>query len=132
MYQGQPSIRFHLFLIMLCLISGRGFVGFAQEKKDPFHAEEKPRMAPDRMDTLTNRSHFLLEESHLEFKLKLVENNLTIENLREDGILEIYNIMGSKVFNRRVKAGTTEVTLPVPRGYYIIKIGKFARKIAIK
>ena len=154
MYQGQPAIRFHLFLIILCLISGRGFVGFAQEKKNPFHAEEKPRMIPERIDTLvhdfvgssssgmvlnpnrpdtlTNRSHFLLEESHPEIKLKLVENNLTIENLREDGILEIYNIMGSKVFNRRVKAGTTEITLPVPRGYYIIKIGKFTRKIAIK
>jgi len=65
-------------------------------------------------------------------KIKLTGNRLTIEDLPENEVLEIYNIMGTMVFNQRVNAGTTQVTLPVPRGYYIIKIGKFTRKIAIK
>lgn len=72
------------------------------------------------------------EEPQDKTKIKLAGNLLIIENLPQEGILEIYNIMGTMVFNRRVKAGTTEVTLPVSRGYYIIKIGKFTRKIAIK
>lgn len=65
-------------------------------------------------------------------KIKLVDNRLIIENLPEDGILEIYNIMGVKVYNRRVKAGTNQQYLSLPKGYYIIKIGTFTRKIAIK
>jgi hypothetical protein len=40
--------------------------------------------------------------------------------------------MGVKVYNRRVKAGTNQYILSLPKGYYIIKIGKLTRKIAIK
>lgn len=63
--------------------------------------------------------------------IKLSENRLTIENLPKDDILEIYNIMGVKVFTRRVKAGTNEYTLSLSKGFYILKIGKFTKKIAI-
>ena len=73
----------------------------------------------------------LLEPDN-EIKIKLLENRLTLENIPEDGMLEVYNIMGVKVYSRCVRAGIAEVTLTVPRGYYIIKIGKFTRKIAIK
>lgn len=64
--------------------------------------------------------------------IKMVGNRLTVENLPKDDVIEIYNIMGSKVFNRRVKAGTNEYDISLPRGYYIIKIGKFTRKIVIR
>lgn len=67
-----------------------------------------------------------------ETRIKLTGNQLVIEDLPGDGILEIYNIMGAKVFNRRVKAGTNQYILSLPKGYYIIKIGKLTRKIAIK
>lgn len=72
------------------------------------------------------------EEPQDKTKIKLTGNRLIIEDLPEDGVLEIYNIMGVKVFNRRVKAGTNQYILSLPKGYYIIKIGKFTRKIAIK
>ena len=65
-------------------------------------------------------------------KIKVIENRIIIENLPKDELLEIYNIMGVKVFSRRVKAGTNEYTLSLSRGYYIIKIGEITRKIAIR
>lgn len=64
--------------------------------------------------------------------IKLTGSQLIVENLPEDGILEIYNIMGAKVFQRRVKAGTNQYILSLPKGYYIVKIGKFTRKFALK
>lgn len=72
------------------------------------------------------------EEPQEKSKIKLVDNQLIIENLLEDGTLEIYNIMGVKVYNRRVNAGTSQQFLSLPKGYYIIRIGKLTRKIAIK
>jgi len=51
---------------------------------------------------------------------------------RTDGLLEIYNIMGVRVYNRRIKAGTHTFTLNLPKGYYIIKIGKITKKVAIR
>lgn len=65
-------------------------------------------------------------------KVVITENRLIVENLPKDNILEIYNIMGVKVFTRRLKSGTNEYHISLPRGYYIIKIGKFTKKIAIK
>ncbi len=75
-----------------------------------------------------------IPQSILQDSLKVVftESRLIIENLPTDNILEIYNIMGAKVYTRRLKSGTNEYNISLPKGYYIIKIGKFTKKIAIK
>lgn len=65
-------------------------------------------------------------------KVVFTESRLIVENLPTDNILEIYNIMGAKVYTRRLKSGTNEYHISLPKGYYIIKIGKFTKKIAIK
>ena len=65
-------------------------------------------------------------------KIKFSESTLIIENLPKDDVLEIYNIMGAKVYTRRIKSGTNEYQITLPRGYYIIKIGKFTKKIAVR
>lgn len=73
-----------------------------------------------------------LENIQDKTKIKVIGNQLYIEYLPVDDILEIYNIMGVKVYNHRVKAGTNHIVLPLSKGYYIIKIGKLTRKVAIK
>lgn len=106
----------------------------------PLHAREGSpdslQLALDslqaRLDSLQRGPLLQVEEQNEEIKLKLQGNRLTVENLPGDELLEVYNIMGVKVYNRRIRAGITEVALPLARGYYIIKIGKFTRKIAIK
>lgn len=100
--------RFYTILLIAILLGGIGFPLLSQ-----VNPEKSAMEAPEKV------------------KIKLSENRLTIENLPKDDILEIYNIMGVKVFTRRVKAGTNEYTLTLPKGFYILKIGKVTKKIAI-
>ncbi len=85
-----------------------------------------------RIDNRRSVDRFSREEVSPEIKLKLSGNRLIIENIPTDGIVEVYNIMGTKILQQKVRAGSAEIPLSVPRGYYIIKIDKFSRKIAIK
>ncbi len=102
-----------------------------QEKKeteDPLlkHDKDQAEKPPLRTEMQTNG------EPDDKVKIKMGRNHLTIENLPRDGVLDIYNIMGAKVYSRRVKAGTNQYILSLPRGYYILKIDKYTRKIAVK
>lgn len=85
-----------------------------------------------RIDNRRSVDRFSLEEVSPEIKFKLSGNRLIIENIPTDGMVEVYNIMGAKILQQKVRAGSAEISLSVPRGYYIIKIDKFSRKIAIK
>ncbi len=114
--------RYCFLLLMIYLASGVGFSQSALRNSDPFGMEEQQ----NRLE-LQNE-----EEAEDKTKIRLNGNRLIIEDLPEDGVLEIYNIMGAKVYNRRVKAGTNQYILSLPRGYYIIKIGKLTRKIVIR
>lgn len=117
------------------------------QKGDTIQHKEQPQHSPDEsqdtvgiqsIETLQNATQlqdqrlFNNEEPQEKTKIRLTGNRLIIEELPQDGILEIYNIMGAKVYNRRAKAGTNEYILSLPKGYYIVKIGKFTRKIAVK
>jgi hypothetical protein len=74
----------------------------------------------------------IVEENVPETKIKLAENRLIIENLPKDGVLEVFSIVGVKVYTRKVKAGTNEYQLDLPKGYYIIRIGDLVKKILLK
>ncbi len=74
----------------------------------------------------------IMEEAVPETKIKVTENRLVIENLPKDGVLEIFSIVGVKVYTRKVKAGTNEYQLDLPKGYYIIRIGDLVKKILLK
>lgn len=86
----------------------------------------------NRLDSLREKHPVVQKREPNEIKVKLAENRLTIENLEQDGVLEVYNIMGAKVYTQRVKAGTSTHILSLPKGYYIIRIGKYSRKIAVR
>lgn len=49
----------------------------------------------------------------------------------EDETLEVYNIAGVKVASYPVDAPEKTITLTVPRGVYILRVGKVARKVNI-
>ncbi len=67
-----------------------------------------------------------------ETKISISEGRLVIENLDADSVLEVYSIVGVKVYSIKVKAGTNEYPLNLPKGYYIIRIGSIAKKIALR
>ncbi|MDO5664590.1 MAG: T9SS type A sorting domain-containing protein [Bacteroidia bacterium] len=74
----------------------------------------------------------VMEENILETKIRVSENRLVIENLPKDGVLEVFSIVGTKVYTQKVKAGTNEYQLNLPKGYYIIRIGDLVKKILLK
>lgn len=49
----------------------------------------------------------------------------------EDKTLEVYNIVGVKVTSYTIDAPEKTITLSVPRGIYILRVGKVARKVNI-
>ncbi|WP_294080584.1 T9SS type A sorting domain-containing protein [Proteiniphilum sp. UBA5384] len=121
------------FLLLMCLAFGIGFSLFAQENPDTLVVEKQKEILTENNEKPKIKEERRNEgESQEKTKIKITGNQLIIEDLSQDGVLDIYNIMGAKVFNRRVKAGTNQYTLSLPRGYYIIKIGKITQKIAIK
>lgn len=74
----------------------------------------------------------VMQENVPEIKIKVSDNRLIIENLPKDDVLEIFNIMGVKVYTQRVKAGTNEYPINLPKGFYIIRVGTITKKIAVK
>ena len=74
----------------------------------------------------------VMEENVTETKIKVSENRLIIENLPKDGVLEVFSIVGIKVYTRKIKAGTNEYQLNLPKGYYIVRVGDLVKKILLK
>lgn len=79
-----------------------------------------------------NQSSIQMTETEEETKISISENRLVIENLKQDSILEVYSIVGVKVYSIKIKAGTNEYPLNLPKGYYIIRIGSITKKIALR
>lgn len=52
-------------------------------------------------------------------------------NGAEDQTLEVFNIAGVKVASYAIDAPEKTITLTVPRGVYILRVGKVARKVNI-
>lgn len=79
-----------------------------------------------------NQNSIQMTETEEETKISISENRLVIENLKQDSILEVYSIVGVKVYSIKIKAGTNEYPLNLPKGYYIIRIGSITKKIALR
>ena len=114
----MKRFRYILLLLLLCCIR---LPALAQENDSVWITAELA-------DTIKQGK----EKQKPEMIVKVVENRIYVENIQREVILEIYNIMGVKVLSRRVKAGTNEYTLSLPKGYYILKIGKITKKIAVR
>lgn len=56
--------------------------------------------------------------------------NIRVQNAH-GATLEIYNITGVKVASFKIEGGDRTVSPDLPRGCYIVKVGKVARKVAI-
>lgn len=60
-------------------------------------------------------------------------NQSTIHIAGANGqMLEIYNVTGVKVMNIKIEGYDKKYDLNLPKGCYIVKVGKVVRKISIK
>lgn len=85
------------------------------------------------MDLLAfNQNKDNVEQIKQELKISISNNRLIVENPDKETVLEIFSIVGVKVFNVKVNTGTNEFPLSLPKGYYIIRVGNTAKKIALR
>jgi len=57
---------------------------------------------------------------------------LQIQNIKSGDKIEILNILGVRVLERRADSTYIELQLDLQQGYYIVKVGNLVRKISVK
>jgi len=57
--------------------------------------------------------------------------NVRVQN-GSNQMLEVYNITGVRVASFRIDSEDITVSLNLPKGIYILKVGKFVRKISLR
>lgn len=74
-----------------------------------------------------------IELIEVEQQVQIFAKNSTIHVMGGSGlIMEIYNVAGVRVTTARVDGSEKIFDLSLPKGCYIVKVGKVARKISIK
>jgi len=59
-------------------------------------------------------------------------NRLLVQNVKVGDMLQVYSIVGVKVYEVKMDSSGKEITLNIPKGYYVVKVSNIVRKIAIK
>jgi hypothetical protein len=57
---------------------------------------------------------------------------MQLQNANVGDKLEILNIVGVKIFEKKIESSNPQYTLDLPKGYYIVKVGDTVRKISVK
>ncbi|MDR2496076.1 MAG: hypothetical protein LBD21_03005 [Tannerellaceae bacterium] len=67
-----------------------------------------------------------------EVSVVTINNHIKVSNAAIGSKLEIYSIVGIKVYEAEIKQESAEYVVNIARGYYIIRIGEAVCKIAIR
>lgn len=75
-----------------------------------------------------------VQQSQVEMEQNQISISLTGSSLRvknaEGLVLEVFNLTGEKIYSQRIEGQAKSFELgQLQRGYYIVKVGKFTRKI---
>ena len=75
------------------------------------------------------QQHNAVEMEQNQISVTASGTNLRVKNA--DGlVIEIFSLTGEKVFTQRIEGSSKSIDLAnLQRGYYIIKIGKYTRKV---
>jgi phosphohistidine swiveling domain-containing protein len=57
---------------------------------------------------------------------------LQLQNATVGDKIEVLSIVGVRVLEKRIESASQSVTLDVPKGYYIVRVGNSIRKISVK
>ncbi len=72
-----------------------------------------------------------IENEQLPITVSVVGSTINVKNA-QNLVMEVYDITGKKVVAIKIESNDKTYELSVPRGCYIIKIGKMARKVYLK
>lgn len=84
------------------------FLGFSQDRRNGFDSEKQG------------------------VELTINGEKFVVENLPQDGSVEVFNILGTKVMTFNVNSGTNSNRVNLPKGYYILKSDNVTKKIVVK
>lgn len=80
---------------------------------------------------MTGNSVEIVENDVQNISLSLSGSVLTIKGANGE-TMQIYNVAGMKVMNVKIEGDEKRFELNLPKGCYIVKIGKFVRKISVR
>jgi hypothetical protein len=83
------------------------------------------------MQSIANSAIEIMENDFQNVSISVNQSTLHVVNANGQ-TLEIYNVAGVKVMNIKIEGNDKKYELNLPKGCYIVKIGKLARKISIK
>lgn len=86
--------------------------------------------APAMAESSSN-SDLYSQSATAETRFYVSGQNVRVQN-GSNQMLEIYNLTGVKVASFRVDSEDKTVSLNLPKGVYIIKVGKVVRKISLR
>ncbi|MBP5741978.1 MAG: T9SS type A sorting domain-containing protein [Paludibacteraceae bacterium] len=78
------------------------------------------------------------EEAEMELEqieeptITFLNSKLTIENARINSIVEIYSLVGNRLFHAVMEETSQYFIVDLPKGYYFVKVGNTTRKISVK
>lgn len=72
----------------------------------------------------------LIDQEFQTASISVVGNVLHVTGA-EDELLSIYNVTGVRVMSVKVDGSDKRYTLNLPKGCYIVKVGKLVRKVSI-
>lgn len=64
--------------------------------------------------------------------LTVSSDTIHIQKATPGAVMEIYNILGVKINSFVIDTPEKTISLSLPKGYYIFKIGSVVRKIVVK
>ncbi len=73
----------------------------------------------------------IIDQDFQSISIAVVGNTLHIVGA-EDELLSIYNVTGVRVMSVKVDGSDKRYTLNLPKGCYIVKVGKIVRKVSIR
>ena len=65
-------------------------------------------------------------------EITIVGSRVYIENAPIGKKIEVFSVVGLKVYEIEIKNSSGDYTLNVPKGYYILRVNDIVRKIAIR
>lgn len=81
----------------------------------------------------SQKSSANFEDEKQTIELTINGEKFIVENLPREGIVEVFNILGSKVMSFSVKDGVNLTRINLPEGYYILKgDNNVTKKIVVK
>lgn len=69
---------------------------------------------------------------HELFTITVSGTTIRVQNATPGSTMEVYDILGVKITSVRIDTADKTVTLNLPKGYYIFKVGDTVRKVVIK